>query len=106
VEALWTPAFADRVETAFALSNGYVGVGGALDEGRPSLAPGTSVNGFHETWPIIHAEEPTASPKPARRSATSPDAMVVELFVDDEPLFVPTARLRDYARVLDMRSEP
>src|ERR687892_411793 len=30
--------------------------------------------------------------------------MVLELFVDDEPLFVPTARLREYARVLDMRN--
>jgi alpha,alpha-trehalose phosphorylase len=26
------------------------------------------------------------------------------LYVDDEPLFVPTARVRDYARVLDMRA--
>jgi len=28
----------------------------------------------------------------------------VKLYVDDEPLFVPTARVRDYARVLDMRA--
>ena len=102
VEARWTPEFSDRVETAFALSNGYVGVRGAPDEGRPSLDPGTFVNGFHETWPIVHAEEAYGLAKTGQTVCNVPDAMVVELFVDDEPLFVPTARLRGYARVLDM----
>jgi alpha,alpha-trehalose phosphorylase len=56
VEARWTSEFSVRTETAFTLSNGYVGVRGALDEGRPALAPATLINGFHETWPIVHAE--------------------------------------------------
>jgi alpha,alpha-trehalose phosphorylase len=104
VEARWTPEFSERVETAFALSNGYVGVRAAPDEGKPSLDPGTFINGFHETWPIIHAEEAYGLAKTGQTICNVPDAMVVELFVDDEPLFVPTARLRDYARVLDMRN--
>ena len=36
---------------------------------------------------------PTAWPGSARRSSTLPDATVLELFVDDEPLFLPTARV-------------
>ena len=104
VEARWTPEFSDRTETAFALSNGYVGVRGALDEGRPSLDPGTFINGFHETWPIVHAEEAYGLARTGQTMCNVPDAMVLELFVDDEPLFVPTARLREYARVLDMRN--
>jgi alpha,alpha-trehalose phosphorylase len=32
-----------------------------------------------------------------------PDATLIRLLVDDEPLFTPTAQLREYARVLDMR---
>jgi alpha,alpha-trehalose phosphorylase len=32
-----------------------------------------------------------------------PDATQIRLYVDDEPLFVPTARLPRYERALDMR---
>jgi alpha,alpha-trehalose phosphorylase len=104
VEARWTPEFSDRTETAFALSNGYVGVRGALDEGRPALEPGTFINGFHETWPIVHAEEAYGLARTGQTMCNVPDATVLELLVDDEPLYLPTARLRGYARVLDMRN--
>jgi alpha,alpha-trehalose phosphorylase len=33
-----------------------------------------------------------------------PDATIIKLYVDDEPLSLPTARVRDYARVLDMQA--
>jgi alpha,alpha-trehalose phosphorylase len=104
VEARWTPQYSDRAETAFALANGYVGIRGTFDEGRPSLAPGTFISGFHETWPIVHAEDAYGLATVGQTMITAPDATVLELFVDDEPLFVPTARMRDYARVLDMRA--
>jgi alpha,alpha-trehalose phosphorylase len=104
VEARWTPEFSARTETAFALSNGYVGVRGALDEGRPALEPCTFINGFHETWPIVHAEEAYGLARTGQTICSVPDAMVLELLVDDEPLYLPTARCRSYARVLDMRN--
>jgi alpha,alpha-trehalose phosphorylase len=104
VEARWTSEFSVRTETAFTLSNGYVGVRGALDEGRPALAPATLINGFHETWPIVHAEEAYGLARTGQTICSVPDAMVLELLVDDEPLYLPTARLRGYARVLDMRN--
>ncbi len=102
IEARWTPQYADRAETVFALSNGYIGVRGSL-EGHPALAPGTFVNGFHETWPIVYAEEAYGLARTGQSIVKVPDATVVELFVDDEPLYLPTARLREYSRVLDMR---
>jgi alpha,alpha-trehalose phosphorylase len=104
VEARWTPEFSDQTETAFALSNGYVGVRGALDEGRPSLDPGTFINGFHETWPLVHAEEAHALARTGQTIVNAPDATIIKLYVDDEPLSLPTARVRDYARVLDMQA--
>jgi alpha,alpha-trehalose phosphorylase len=103
VEAVWTPQYADRAETIFALSNGYVGVRGTPEEGRPALAPGTFINGFHETWPIVHAEEAYGLARVGQSVINAPDATILELFVDDEPLFLPTARLQAYSRVLDMR---
>jgi alpha,alpha-trehalose phosphorylase len=104
VEARWSPEFSDRAETIFALGNGYVGVRGTPEEGRPSLAPGTFIAGFHETWPIVHAEEAYGLAKVGQSIVAVPDATVLELFVDDEPLFLPTANVRDYSRVLDMRN--
>jgi alpha,alpha-trehalose phosphorylase len=102
-ETRYSAEFADRAETVFSLANGFVGVRGSFEEGRPALSPGTFVNGFHETWPIVH---PEAAPGLARRGQTIvnvPDATMLKLYVDDEPLYLPTARLQEYSRVLDMR---
>jgi alpha,alpha-trehalose phosphorylase len=104
VEARWTPQFAARAETALALSNGYLGVRGIHEEGRPAMAPGVFVNGFHETWPIIHAEDAYGLARVGQTIVNVPDATIIELYIDDEPLFVPTARLPEYHRVLDMRN--
>jgi len=68
VEARYSDEFVGLTETVFSLGNGFVGVRGSLEEGRPALVPRTFVNRFHETWPIVHAEEAPRSPRPARRS--------------------------------------
>ncbi len=104
VETCYSERYFARAETAFSLSNGYVGMRGTFDEGRPSLSPGTFVNGFHETWPIVHAEEAYGLARTGQTIVNVPDATVIRLYVDDEPLFLPTARLRGYERVLDMRA--
>jgi alpha,alpha-trehalose phosphorylase len=104
VETRWTPEFAARAETALALSNGYLGVRGCPDEGVPALAPGTFINGFHETWPILHAEDAYGLARIGQTIINVPDATVIELYVDDEPLFLPTARTPEYHRALDMRT--
>ena len=103
VENRWTPGFAARAETAFALSNGYLGVRGTPDEGRPAMSPGAFVNGFHEVWPIVHAEDAYGLARLGQTIVNVPDATIIELYVDDEPFFVPTARLPEYSRTLDMR---
>ena len=104
VEARHSERYFPRAETMFALANGYVGVRGTFDEGQPTLSPGTFVNGFHETWPIIHAEEAYGFANTGQTIVKVPDATILRLFVDDEPLHVPNARLPVYSRVLDMRN--
>jgi alpha,alpha-trehalose phosphorylase len=103
VESRYSERYLARAETAFSLSNGYVGIRGTFDEARPALAPGTFVNGLHETWPIAYAEEAYGLARTGQAIVDVPDATILSLCVDDEPLFVPTARLRNYSRVLDMR---
>jgi alpha,alpha-trehalose phosphorylase len=104
VEARWPNSFRDRAETIFSLSNGYLGVRGTYEEGRPSLFPATFVNGFHETWPIEHAEEAYGLATTGQTIINVPDATVIELLIDDEPLYLPVANLRHYERVLDMQA--
>ena len=104
VETAYSARYFDRAETALALANGYLGVRGTVDEGRPALAPGTFVNGFHETWPIVHPETAHALAKTGQTMVNVPDATGLQLYVDDEPLFLPTARVQEYERVLDMRA--
>ncbi|MDQ4133050.1 MAG: glycoside hydrolase family 65 protein [Actinomycetota bacterium] len=104
IERRWTPEYFHRAETAFAVSNGYLGARGTPEEGRPVLTPGMFVNGFHETFPIVHAEEAYGLARIGQTMVTVPDGTVLELYVDDEPLFLPTARTVEYARILDMRN--
>src|SRR5689334_11035812 len=103
VEERYDETYFARAETGLALSNGYIGVRGTFDEAAPAASPGVLVNGFHETWPIVHAEEAFGLARTGQTLVQVPDATVLQLYVDDEPLFVPTARLRRYQRVLDMR---
>src|SRR3954470_6634230 len=103
-EARFSEAYYKRAETAFALGNGYLGMRGTHDEGRPVGAAGTFVNGFHETWRIIHAEDAYGLARTGQTIVNVPDAAVIRLYVDDEPLLISTARLRRYERVLDMRA--
>jgi alpha,alpha-trehalose phosphorylase len=104
VEARYSDDYVDRAETIFALANGFLGVRGSFEEGRPALSPGMLVNGFHETWPIIHAEQAHALARRGQTIVSVPDATIFKLYVDDEPLFLPTARVHDYARILDMQA--
>ena len=103
-ENRWSDAFSRRAETVLALSNGYLGVRGCPDEGTPVTAPGTFINGFHESWPIVHAEDAYGLARVGQTIVNVPDATVIELCVDDEPFFLPTARTPEYLRVLDMRN--
>lgn len=103
LEARFSTTHLARAETIFALSNGYLGIRGSHEEGRPALSPGTFVNGFHETWPIYHVEEAYGLARTGQTIINVPDATVLELYVDDEPLFLPVARLTHYRRDLDMQ---
>ena len=103
VETAYTPEMTAVTETLFALGNGFLGVRGAFEEGRPNVSPGVFVNGFHETWEIEHAEAAFGFAQTGQTIVNVPDPTVVKLYIDDEPLFLPTARLVSYERRLDFR---
>ena len=103
VETGFEQDYLARAETIFSLANGYVGIRGCADEGRPYFDRGSYINGFHETWPIHHAEEAYGFAKVGQTLVPVPDARRFHLYVDDEPLYLPTADLEHYERRLDFR---
>ena len=90
-------------ETLFSVGNGYLGMRGNPEEGRTSYAHGTFINGFHETWPIKHAEEAFGFAHTGQTIVHAPDTKLMKVYVDDEPLIINVADLDSYERALDFR---
>ncbi len=93
-----------QTETFMALANGYLGMRGTPEEGRPVAEAGTFVNGFYESWPIVYGESAYGFAKTGQTLVEVPDGTIIRLYVDDEPLYLPTAELVEYERALDMRT--
>ena len=103
VETEFGEEWMGNAETIFALANGFIGVRGTFEEGRPSIEAATFCNGFHETWPIVHAEEAYGFARTGQTIVNVPDTTLMKLYVDDEPLYLPTARLTEYRRELNFK---
>ncbi len=103
IETTFTPEWIGNAETIFSLANGFLGVRGLFEEGRPAVEEATFCNGFHETWDIVHAEEAYGFARTGQTIVNVPDTTIIKLYVDDEPLYLPTARLTEYRRTLDFR---
>ncbi|WP_029211482.1 glycoside hydrolase family 65 protein [Arsenicicoccus bolidensis] len=91
-------------ETLFAVGNGYLGMRGNPPEGREAHTHGTFINGFHETWDIRHAEQAFGFAKVGQTIVNVPDAKLMKLYIDDEPLLLAVADLVHYERALDFRT--
>ncbi len=64
---------------------------------------GTYVNGFHETWPIRHAGRRLRLREDRQTIINAPDAKVIRLYVDDEPLVLAEADILRHTRRLEFR---
>lgn len=102
VETSFDGSDSGLTETLFAIGNGYLGMRANPSEGREAHTHGTYLNGFHETWTIKHAEDAFAFAKTGQTIVNAPDAKLMKLYVDDEPLLLADAELEHYERVLDM----
>ena len=102
-EAHYGAADLGVTETLFAVGNGYLGMRGNVEEGREAFAHGTFINGFHETWPIRHAEEAFGFARVGQTIVNVPDNKTMKLYVDDEPMLLSVADLESYERSLDFR---
>jgi alpha,alpha-trehalose phosphorylase len=104
VETRFDASDIGTTESVFSVGNGYLGLRGNYEESRDFSANGTFVNGFHETWPIQHAEEAFGFAKVGQTIVNAPDPKVIRVYVDDEPLELSTADLVEYERSIDFRT--
>ncbi len=104
VEKKFYPDFLPATETTFATANGYLGLRGSFEEGAPVFESGTFVNGFYESWPIVHGEEAYGFAETGQTIVNLTDTKIIRLYVDDEPFYLPTANLISFERALNMKS--
>ena len=88
--------------TLFAIGNGYLGL--RADWAPDPDSAGTYVNGFHETFPIVHAEHATALARTGQSLLNAPEAKSIELMVGDEVLHLAPEHPQQ-SRVSDVRRE-
>lgn len=103
VEESFAPRFLYLTETIFALSNGYLGIRGTVDEGTPVHLHGTYLNGFHETWPITHAEPAFGLARTGQTIVNVPDATSIRVQVDGTRLSLNKLADLTQRRWLDFR---
>jgi alpha,alpha-trehalose phosphorylase len=104
IEKAFHPEFLAQLETILALGNGYLGMRGCPEEGGPNAENATLINGFYETWPIVYGEEAYGFAKTGQTICNVTDGKIIKLFVDDEPFWLPNAKLLKYDRRLNMKS--
>jgi alpha,alpha-trehalose phosphorylase len=93
-----------QTESVFALSNGFLGVRGNLDEGEPHGIPGTYLCGVHELRPFAVAESQYGTPESSQSLIDVTNGKLLRLLVDDEPFDVRYGELLSHERVLDFRA--
>jgi alpha,alpha-trehalose phosphorylase len=91
-------------ESLFALSNGFIGVRGNLDEGEPHGYPGTYLNGVYELRPLPEAESQFGTPESGQTVVNVTNGKLLRLLVDDEPFDARYGTLVSHDRVLDFRA--
>jgi alpha,alpha-trehalose phosphorylase len=102
VERAYNPDFVEQTETLFAVANGFLGIRGAFEEGAPSYQPGTLLNGFHETWPIVYPERAHGYATTGQTIVRVPDGTSIRLFLDEDPIDCTTTEVLEFERSLDM----
>jgi alpha,alpha-trehalose phosphorylase len=104
VETQFSPGFLEQMETLFSTANGYLGMRGACEEGDPVWQNSTLINGFYETSQLEYAESAYGYAQTGQTIVNVADSKTIKLYVDDEPFYLPAARLLKFERALDMRA--
>ena len=92
-----------RAASVLALSNGWIGVRGALDELAPDVGPATLLAALHDDVPLSYAEPAYGYPTSSEHLVPAPDGWAVQLLVDGAALDVRGGAATRHERRLDVR---
>jgi alpha,alpha-trehalose phosphorylase len=104
VEEGLDPADRAHTESIFALANGHLGLRGNLEEPAGVAVPGTYVNGFFESTPIIYGETAHAFARNHQVMLNVVDGKRIDIEIDGAPLDATTGTLLAHRRWLDLRT--
>ena len=93
-----------QTESIFALANGHIGLRGNLDEGEPSLLPGTYLNSVFDVRPLAYVEPGYGYPQSGQTVINVTNGKLIHLLVDDEPFDVRYGHVARHQRSLDLRA--
>jgi alpha,alpha-trehalose phosphorylase len=100
----FSPVLLAQAESLFALSNGFLGLRGNLEEGEPTALHGTYLNGFFERRPSSYPERGVGDPAAEEILVNVTDGKRLHLMVGDDPLDVRTGEVLCHERTLDLRA--
>lgn len=107
IEEGFRPEECRRLESLFALGNGYLGTRGTFEEGltaSPDLSiEGTYLNGFHESNPIVYGEKAYGYADFTQTMLNLPNGKAIALYLEGEPFSLLAGQILSYRRVLDLR---
>lgn len=95
--------WAGQLESLFALSNGFLGWRGTLDELPSSVGDTCRLNGFFDRFPLPYAEPAYGYPRFGQALVGAPDGALIRLVVDGEPLDLATGAVHRHTQRLDFR---
>ncbi|WP_328459313.1 family 65 glycosyl hydrolase [Actinoplanes sp. NBC_00393] len=98
------PDLLAQTESIFALSNGYLGLRGNLDEGEPHAISGTYLNSYFEQRPLPYPEGGFGYPQHGQTVVNVTDGKLFRLTVDDEQFNIGGGVLHAHERTLDLRA--
>ena len=103
-EPSYMPEEIPKYETLFALGNGFLGIRGSFEENAGVYKPGTFINGFYETEPIIYGEHAYGYAKNRQRMIPLTEGIRMLIRVDGEEFTLNSGRLLRHRRYLDMHT--
>lgn len=96
-----------RNETIFALSNGYIGMRGNLEEGytgpKGTGLEGTYINGFYESEIIKYGEVAYGFAEKSQTMLNVTDGKIIKLYIEDEAFDMLTGEVTEYRRTLNLK---
>ncbi len=106
VETEFNPVYNHRNEAIFSLGNGYIGLRGTFEEGVPTSipsTPGSYINGFYETEPIVYGEYMAKQPTEYQTMVNIMDWKGLKILLDTEEFSMFSGTIEHYSRTLDLK---